>query len=82
MHGHAVSIRNLRDTVATQSILVEVILPLSKATATGSLVLIQGVELGIVSVPMHAIYLKSDLISGAVLVCFVPHYLWKVSYLY
>ena len=38
--GHVVSIQNLRDTRATQSVLVELILPLSKATATGSQALI------------------------------------------
>ena len=66
--GHAVPIRILRDTGATQSLLVEGILPLSGATATGTHVLIQWVELGIVSVPMHTIYLKSDLVTGAVVV--------------
>ena len=70
--GQAVPIRILRDTGATQSLLVEGILPLSGATATGTHVLIQGVELGIVSVPMHMIYLKSDLVSGAVVVGLRP----------
>ena len=60
--GYAVPIRILRDTGPTQSRLVEDILFLSEATATGTHVLIQGVELGIVSVPMYAIYLKSDLV--------------------
>ena len=62
----------LRDTRATQSLLVEGILSLSGATATGTHVLIKGVELGIVSVPMHTIYLKSDLVSGAVVVGLRP----------
>ena len=65
-------IRILRDTGATQSLLVEGILPLSGVTATRTHVLIQGVELGIVSVPMHTIYLKSDLVSGAVVVGLRP----------
>ena len=69
---HAVPIWILRDTGATQSLLVEGILPLSEATATGTHVLIQGVELGIVSVPMHTIYLKSDLVSGTVVVGLRP----------
>ena len=41
--GHAVPIQILRDTGAAQSLLVEGILPLSEATATGTHVLIQGV---------------------------------------
>ena len=61
-------IRILRDTGATQSLLVEGMLPLSGTTATGTHVLIQGVELEIVSVPMHTIYLKSDLVSRTVVV--------------
>ena len=70
--GNAVPIRILRDTGAAQSLLVEGILPLSEATATGTHVLIQGVELGIVSVPMHTIYLNSDLVSREVVVGLRP----------
>ena len=44
-------VRILRDTGATQSLLVEDILPLSETTSTGSHVLIQGVELGVGSIP-------------------------------
>ena len=71
-NDQAVPIRILRDTGATQSLLVEGTLPLSEETATGTQVLIQGVELGIVSVPLHTIYLKSDLVSGAVVVGLCP----------
>ena len=70
--GHAVPIQILRDTGAVQSLLVEGILPLSEATTTGTHVLIQGVELGIVSVPMHTIYLNSDLVSREVVVGLRP----------
>ena len=48
------------------------VLPLSETTATRTHVLIQGVELGIVSMPMHTIYLKSSLVSGAVAVGLHP----------
>ena len=71
-NGHDVPIYILRDTRATQSLLVEGILPLSEETATGAQVLIQGVELGIVSVPLHSIHLKSDLVSGEVVVGLRP----------
>ncbi|XP_062567274.1 uncharacterized protein LOC134229543 [Saccostrea cucullata] len=61
-------IRILRDTGASQSLLLEGVLPLSEKTHTGSEVLIQGVELGLVKVPLHVIDLKSDLVSGSVVV--------------
>ena len=61
-------VRILRDTGATQSLLVEDILPLSETTYTGAHVLIQGVELGVLRVPLHKVSLESDLVSGPVVV--------------
>ena len=58
----------LRDTGATQSLLLEGVLPLSEDSSAGASVLIQGVELGYISVPLHVINLKSDLVSGTVTV--------------
>ena len=58
----------LRDTGAIQSLLVEDTLPLSEKTATGSQVLIQGIELGVIPVPLHRVHLSSDLVSGPVTV--------------
>ena len=49
----------LRDTRASQLLLLEGVLPLSNSSCTGSNVLLQGVELGVVSVPLHVIDLKS-----------------------
>ena len=63
-----VPIRILQDTGATQSLLAENILPLSDTTSMGTHVLIQGVELGILRVPLHRVHLKSDLVSGTVIV--------------
>ena len=48
-----------------QSILVEGILPLEENAATGNNVQIQGVELGVVSVP---IFISSDVVAGIVTV--------------
>ena len=45
---------------------------LSERRHTGSEVLIQGVELGLVKFPLHTIDLKSDLVSGTVVVGFRP----------
>ncbi|KAJ8025597.1 hypothetical protein HOLleu_33193 [Holothuria leucospilota] len=55
-------------TGATQSLLLDGVLPLSDSTSTGANVLIQGVECGFISVPLHKINLKSDLVSGSVIV--------------
>ncbi|KAJ8049713.1 hypothetical protein HOLleu_02580 [Holothuria leucospilota] len=63
-----VKIKILRDTGATQSLLLDGVLPLSDSTSTGANVLIQGVECGFISVPLHKINLKSDLVSGSVIV--------------
>ena len=43
-------------------------LPHETNTYTGSDVLIQGVELEVISIPLHQVQLKSDLVSGSVTV--------------
>ena len=43
-------------------------LPCSEKTSSGTSVLIQGVECGFVNVPLHIIYLSSDLENGPVAV--------------
>jgi hypothetical protein len=53
----------LRDTGSAQSLLLESVLPLSERTSTDESVLLQGVELGVIYVPLHRIYLKSYLIT-------------------
>jgi hypothetical protein len=58
----------LTDTGAAQSLLLESVLPLSERTSTEKSVLLQGVELGVIDVLLHRIYLKSDLITGPVIV--------------
>ena len=65
-NGDKVPVKILRDTGATQSLLVEDILPLSDSTATDTSVQIQGIELGVMSVPLHVVYLSSELITGTV----------------
>ena len=58
----------LRDTGASQSLILADTLPLSEKTSSGTSDLIQGVECGFVNVPLHNIYLSSDLIKGPVAV--------------
>ena len=62
------TIQILRDTGASQSLILRDILPLSPDTSTGTSVLIQGVELGYENTPLHKIYLKSNLVDGPVIV--------------
>ena len=70
--ANAQSVCVLRDTGASQSLLLEGILPLSESSYTGNNVLLQGVELGVVSVPLHVVNLKTDLVSGPVMVGIRP----------
>ena len=58
----------LRDTGAAQSFILRDLLPLSEKTATGSSVLVQGIEMGFIRVPLHRVCLKSDLFCGDVVV--------------
>ena len=58
----------LRDTGASQSLILADTLPFSGKTSSGTSVLIQGVECGFVNVPLHNIYLSSDLVKGPVAV--------------
>ena len=58
----------MRDTCCAQSMILEGSLPFSEVSATGENVLIQGIGMDIISVSLHRINLKSDLISGTVIV--------------
>jgi len=66
--GEQVPITILRDTGATQSLIVEGTLPLSEETATGATMSIQGVGCAPVSVPLHTVYLHCGLVTGPVVV--------------
>ena len=61
-------IQILRDTGASQSLLAEEVLELTEQSATGETVLIYGVELGFSAVPLYRVFLKSDLVSGPIIV--------------
>ena len=63
-----VPIKILRDTGATQSLLLEGVLPLSVSTSTGESVIAQGIEGGCVNVPLHKVNLVSNLVTGSVVV--------------
>ena len=52
-------------------------LPFSEKTSSGTSVLIQGVECGFINVPLHNIYLSSDLVTGLVAVGIKPYLHFK-----
>ena len=61
-------IKSLRDTGASQSLILAAILPFSEKTYSGTSVLIQGVECGTVNIPLHLVNLSSDLVTGLVVI--------------
>ena len=62
----------LRDTGASQSLILADTLPFSEKTSSGTSVLIQGVECENINVPLHNIHLFSDLVTGPVTVGIRP----------
>ena len=65
-------IKILRDTGASQSLILADILPFSEKTSSGTNVLIQGVECGTVNIPLHHVNLSSDLVTGLVVIGITP----------
>ena len=67
-------IKILRDTGASQSLILADILPFSEKTSSGTSVLIQGVECRTVNIPLHHVNLSSDLVTGLVIgiTCSLP----------
>ena len=61
-------VKILRDTGATQTLLLKDTLPFEMSSATGESVIIQGVEGGFINVPLHRVNLVSDIVSGSVVV--------------
>ena len=80
-YAQSTPIKILRDTRASQSLILADTLPLSEKTSSGTSVLIQGVECGFVNVPLHNIYLSSDLVTGLVAVGIRPSLPLKGVYL-
>ena len=61
-------VKILRDTGATQTLILENVLPFSSVSSCRDSVLLQGIELGTVRVPLHRVELSSKLVSGLVVV--------------
>ena len=65
-------IKILRDTGASQSLILADILPFSEKASSVTSVLIQGVECGTVNIPLHHVNLSSDLVTGLVVIGITP----------
>ena len=64
--GTQIPIVVLRDTGVSQSLLLKDKLPWEANTYTGSDVFLQGVDLEVMSVPLHRMQVQSDLVAGPV----------------
>ena len=65
-------VKILRDTLATQSLMLDSVLPLTENSFTGANVLISGVEMGVLEVPLHEVNIKSSLINGNIVIGMRP----------
>ena len=61
-------VKILRDTGATQTLLLKDTLPFDMSSATSESVIVQGIEGGFINVPLHRVNLVSDIVSGSVVV--------------
>nr|XP_055059873.1 uncharacterized protein LOC129443429 [Misgurnus anguillicaudatus] len=59
-----VPVKVLRDTGASESFILESVLPFSQKSDTGNSVLIRGIGLHTLSVPLHNVFLQSDLVNA------------------
>ena len=65
-------VKILRDTGATQSLMLDSVLPLTENSFTGANVLISGVEMGVLEVPLHEVNIKCSLINGNIVIGMRP----------
>ena len=61
-----------RDTEATQSLMLDSVLPFTENSFTDANVLISGVDMGVLEVPLHELNIKSSLINGNIVICMRP----------
>ena len=65
-------VKILRDTGATQSLMLDSVLPLTENSFAGANVLISGVKMGVLEVPLHEVNIKSSLINGNIVIGMRP----------
>ena len=64
--GDQVPITILRDTGASQSLMLNTVLPFSEKSFCGSDALLLGVEMNSLRAPLHSVFLRSPLVTGFV----------------
>lgn len=64
----------LRDSAASQSVILEGVLPLSEKTSINADALVRGFGMQFVGVPLHVIYLDTELVQGRVVVGVSPQF--------
>ena len=65
-------VKILRDTGATQSLMLDGVLPFTENSFTGTNVLILGVEIGVLEVLLHEVNIKSSFINGNIVIGMRP----------
>ncbi|XP_060949305.1 uncharacterized protein LOC133026426 [Limanda limanda] len=66
--GPKVPVVILRDSAASQSVILSGVLPLSEKSSTDSAALVRGFGMQFVGIPLHTIHLDSELVTGPVIV--------------
>uniref|UniRef100_A0A8C2CKI8 G-protein coupled receptors family 1 profile domain-containing protein n=1 Tax=Cyprinus carpio TaxID=7962 RepID=A0A8C2CKI8_CYPCA len=61
-----VEVRVLRDTGAARSFILGDVLPFSEKSCFGSSILVQGISMEVLKVPLHRVYLQTELVAGFV----------------
>ena len=64
----SLKLKILRDTEATQFLMLDSVLPLTENSFTGANVLISGVDMSVLEVPLHEVNIKCILINGNILI--------------
>ena len=72
--GPKVPVTILRDSAASQSVLLEGVLPLSDKSSVNARALVRGFGMQWVGVPLHSIHLDCDLVKGGVVVGVSPQF--------
>ena len=65
-------VKILRDTGATQSLMLDSVLHLTENSFTGANIIISEVEMGVFEVPLHEVNIKSSLINGNIVIGMRP----------
>ena len=65
-------VKILRDTGATHSLIIDLVLPLTENSFTGANVLISVLEMGVLEVPLHEVNINSSLINANIVIGMRP----------